>query len=123
MKPFDLEKALAGAPVVTEDGDKVLQIAHLSAAPESHRVVALIETQVGTVIRCFSEDGHTTPSQASLKMASIKKTVYMNIYRRISQINLLGDVYGYQYQSKDAAEKCASPDALAVAVPVEVDVE
>lgn len=26
MKPFDLQKALAGAPVVTRDGNKVLQL-------------------------------------------------------------------------------------------------
>lgn len=44
MKPFDLQKALAGAKVITRGGQTVTRIAHFPEAEErSSRVVALVD--------------------------------------------------------------------------------
>lgn len=39
MKPFNLERALAGDPVVTRDGQKVAEIAHLPSSGGKKTVV------------------------------------------------------------------------------------
>jgi hypothetical protein len=43
MKPFDLQKALAGEPVVTRDGDKVTEIHNFSTRHGEFTVFAIIE--------------------------------------------------------------------------------
>ena len=40
MKPFDLEKALAGEPVVTKQGDKVIQLHYFSNLGSEFKVIA-----------------------------------------------------------------------------------
>lgn len=39
MKPFDLQKALAGDPVVTRDGRKVTEVVHMKTARENESIV------------------------------------------------------------------------------------
>lgn len=56
MKPFNLEKALAGEPVITRNGRRVLRIAHFPECGEHDRVVAAIEGE-GDVYT-FYENGN-----------------------------------------------------------------
>ena len=43
MKPFDLEAAKAGAPIVTRDGRPAKFIAHVAEAHPSQRLLVLID--------------------------------------------------------------------------------
>lgn len=43
MKPFNLEKALAGDPVVTRDGKTVSEIVHLKTVPASQCIIFVID--------------------------------------------------------------------------------
>ena len=55
-KPFDLQKALAGHPVVAKNGKKALQIAHFPAAPLSmFRLAVLLEGENYPL--SYSEEG------------------------------------------------------------------
>jgi hypothetical protein len=81
MKPFNLERALAGEPVVTRDGKKVVEIIHLSSMRNERNVLAVFEndcmlyTHNGTCI--FNE-----PHYSDLFMATEKekKSVWVNVY-------------------------------------------
>jgi hypothetical protein len=42
MKPFDLEKAKAGAPLVTRDGRAAKFVAYLPECDRGHRVIAVV---------------------------------------------------------------------------------
>ena len=69
MKPFNLEAALRGDPVVTAGGNKVLRLAYLPEADSHCRVVAVIEGRPGVWV--FSVDGvyYTSISEMNLRMA------------------------------------------------------
>lgn len=78
MKPFDLEKALAGDPVVTRDGREVTQI-HLFDTTAKHRLFGVLFGEV----EAFSIDGRywdNGDSEADLFMAPKKRTVWVNLY-------------------------------------------
>ena len=80
MKPFDLQKALAGEPVVTRDGRKVQRVAHLPEIKYPWSVVAVIEGEMYTYNetgRCYAD----TIASADLFMAPTKRTVWVNLYR------------------------------------------
>ena len=81
MKPFDLEAAKAGAPLVTRDGRPAKFIAHVAEAQPSQRLVVLIDGGVYTKF----ESGKYAASPAhvsdnDLFMAPVKRTVWVNVY-------------------------------------------
>ena len=81
MKPFNLEAAKAGAPIVTRDGQPAKFIAHVSEAHPSQRLVVLIDGGVYTKF----ESGKYAASPAyvsdnDLFMAPVKRTVWVNLY-------------------------------------------
>ena len=83
MKPFDLEAAKAGTPIVTRDGRPAKFIAHVAEAHPSQRLVVLIDG----VVRMSWEDGkylgRGNPAHVSdndLFMAPVKRTVWINLY-------------------------------------------
>jgi endonuclease YncB( thermonuclease family) len=67
MKPFNLEAALRGEPVVTRDGRKVNQVTKFDVAPGHDSVVAVIDGRVLS----FNGDGcySAVESQSDLFMA------------------------------------------------------
>ena len=70
MKPFDLQAALRGEPVVTVRGRKVLRLAYLPEADSHCKVVAVIEGLPGVWV--FSVDGVHSKSgrKLDLRMAA-----------------------------------------------------
>ena len=81
MKPFDLEAAKAGAPLVTRDGRPAKFIAHVVEAHPSQRLIVLVD---GVVLTKF-ENGKYAGSSAhvsdnDLFMAPAKRTVWANVY-------------------------------------------
>ena len=81
MKPFDLEAAKAGAPIVTRDGRPAKFIAHVAEAHPSQRLLMLID---GTVHTKFESGKYAaSPAHVSdndLFMAPVKRTVWVNLY-------------------------------------------
>ena len=80
MKPFDLEAAKRGEPIVTRADHDVRFIAHVPEARLSNQVVCLHGVQILTHFedgRCTSCSGE---SSLDLFMAPKKRTVWVNFY-------------------------------------------
>ena len=81
MKPFDLEAAKAGAPLVTRDGQPAKFIAHVAEAHPSQRLLVLID---GAVHAKFESGKHASSQnnvfKSDLFMAPVKRTVWANLY-------------------------------------------
>jgi hypothetical protein len=80
MKPFDLEAAKRGDPLVTRDGRKAQFIAHAPKAASMYRVVALIEAEEMPYL--FGENGHFREGSIvhDLFMAPKKRTVFVQVF-------------------------------------------
>lgn len=80
MKPFDLEKALAGEPVVTRNGARVTKICVFEDVKDSYPVI----TSINGRIRSFTSKGayvnDDSTSPYDLFMAPKKRTVWVNLY-------------------------------------------
>ena len=81
MKPFDLEAAKAGAPLVTRDGRPAKFIAHVAEAHPNQRLLVLVGGAVCRHFeggRCMLNPGDESPYD--LFMAPVKRTVWVNLY-------------------------------------------
>jgi hypothetical protein len=98
--PFNLERALAGDPIVTRDGRKVLQIAYFPIAAKDNQIVALIEHN--EYLSHYHRDGsyYSEKSAEDLFMAQKTKTYWVNIYKHENNKIHCGEVYS----SKERAE-------------------
>lgn len=80
-KPFDLQKALAGEPVITRSGKKIVDIYHFKYSGSTFSVLATIEGSNSEA--CYTVDGKYHLLDAEHKndlfMAPEKKTVWVNI--------------------------------------------
>lgn len=80
MKPFDLEAALKGAPVVTKRGQKVINIAYLPLAVFYGRVVAVLDGISGNNVLSYDESGHVGSGLYDLFMETKTRTYYVNLW-------------------------------------------
>ncbi len=103
MKPFNLEAALAGKPVVTRDGQPVPELHLFTASDCDYPVVALI----GDTVETFTKKGEFRRLEPGhrfdLFMASEKREGWVNLFRGISTMPCLGNIH----PSKLAAEEGA----------------
>ena len=90
MKPFDLEKAKAGAPVCTREGFKA-RIVCFDVDNDKFPVVALIKDSINSNEYPVSltkegrfSDGEVDSSN-DLLMEGIKKEGWINIYKTVSE--------------------------------------
>ena len=84
QKPFDLQKALAGAPVVTRDGRRVIGLVLLPAKGE-FPLAGVIEGAEN--IEMWKRTGvflnsSTYRSDLFLDVPVVQKTVYTSVYKR-----------------------------------------
>lgn len=118
MKPFDLAAALAGAPVVTRDGRKVLQLAHFPEASPDIGLVILFEGS--STLNTRREDGtrfNGNDSSMDLFMAPVKQTVWVNMYR-----DLNGTFFSVAVgDSKESAAAKSDLDDYIGTYPVEIE--
>lgn len=102
-KPFDLEAARAGKPLITGDGTPAKFIAHV---PESEYPVVVV---IDNVIYTLKDDGvwlDRTLLSRCLFMAPEKKTVWVNIYSEIAE-SWRGCTHCVGYPTKkDADDNC-----------------
>jgi len=78
MKPFNLEKALAGEPVVTRDGTKVTEIHNFSTRHGEMTVFAIIEGSFLTFSKSGKHYSTIVDSEFDLFMADTEK--WVNVY-------------------------------------------
>lgn len=95
MKPFNLEEALAGKPVVTRSGAKVTQIMKLDIAETRYPIFAVIDKKTHAT---FTLDGYLYADRMTnandlfmFVPEPVKKTYYINVYPK--NIRLFGN-YG-----------------------------
>ncbi|KVQ85528.1 hypothetical protein WK07_04320 [Burkholderia multivorans] len=123
MKPFDLEAAKRGEPLVTRDGRKVQEF-HYFATRDDWRVCAVIH---GDMICCgddgrFSLYGRDDPSD--LFMAPRKRTVYVNVYATSLNNDDSPGTVAAAFDTEEGAKLNARHDRaglLAIAVPIEIE--
>lgn len=113
MKPFDLDAAKRGDPLVTRDGRAALEFRYFATVDGSYKCRAVIEG----ACESFTLDGVfyvERESREDLFMAPRKVTRFLNLY-----VN--GVCYHFATE-KDARDHCGyrEPD-LAVAVPIEIE--
>lgn len=95
MKPFNLEEALAGKPVITRDGREVTQLVKFDANYEKYTLYGV----VNNIILRWTNDG-IFYNKADLFMKSEKKSIWVNAYHDEDGIML-----GVEYKSKEDAIK------------------
>jgi len=81
MKPFDLEAAKRGDPIVCRDGTPAKFIAHV---PEAHEACSRLVVLAGGEVFVLRENGtfwvDDSPHDFDLFMAPKKRTVWVNFY-------------------------------------------
>lgn len=81
MKPFNLEKALVGDPVITRDGRKVTDLHYFSGHfATAYPLFALVGKNVLSYTTAGSYHEICLESRDDLFMASTEKTVWINYY-------------------------------------------
>lgn len=114
MKPFNLDAALRGEPVVTRDGEPVTDL-HLFSIPESQRPLAGV---CGGGLGRWSSSGESGAYE-NLFMAQRTETRWVNIGMNDSRGCSFAFTYEYEGDAKSAAQ--GDPEKyLAIAVPIEV---
>ena len=109
MKPFSLEQAKAGAPLVTRDGREAVFIAHVPEARESDRIVFRVGERIYTSYESGAYD---------LFMAPVKRKVWLAIQgpTEPKYPGSLGWVY-----TDEAAARDAAPDVGRRFIEVEIE--
>ena len=113
MKPFNLEAAKAGAPMVTRDGQPVKFIAHVEEAHPTQRLLVLFGEDVYMTFEDGRRLGSGAESGFDLFMATVKRTVWVNVYE-----------YGAAtwYDTEERADTWALSDRLGDhAWPIEIE--
>ena len=101
MKPFDLEKALAGEPVVSKEGRKVIQLHYFPNIKSNFKVMVQLENAFGVdtfTIHGKYSDGIS--SQLDLVMAEPER--WVNVYYSKAQDNVWASQF---YESESEAKE------------------
>ena len=106
MKPFNLEQALAGAPVVTRNGLPIVELKYLQTTGN----LAVVRKDDGMLISyfipCSGKLSNTTDYATDLFMAPAKKEGWINIYTGNSTTH--GHTVDYTvFETKDLAQQAA----------------
>lgn len=107
-KPFDLEKALSGAPVITADGFKVLKFIRFPELTTRFKNLVLIEFKGSdtekVISRWHDDSGYNGYSRKPLSMVVQRKTYYANVYKS-SDKTWVGSCYNTEILAKEAIDK------------------
>lgn len=115
MKPFDLERALAGDPVVTRDGRKV-RIMPLLLKDKHYPVVGYMDFGYREVLDRFTLEGRTgmhEDSALDLFMAAVKHEGWVNIYPSEDCPYTPWCTSRLIYDSEESAKERAESDCIA----------
>ena len=118
MKPFNLEAALNGKPVITREGDKVIQLAYFPTV-----IGDTLFVQLGKRVYRYDKYGaflrdHISPYD--LFMATTKREGWINVYKDKAD----GFERGFIYNSPDEAERAGfTNDTYAHIVTIHIEWE
>lgn len=104
MKPFNLEEALAGKPVVTRDGKPAKIVGHNPEAESHYALVGWVEKRV----KSWSIEGKYVDNiqhNTDLFMAPETKDVWVVLFSSKNEVYIRSSVV---YQDKDLAETMAA---------------
>lgn len=85
MKPFNLEQALAGAPVVNSNGEKIIRVIHVPEAEAGFKVIAV---KADGSVTATHEDGKIYKNSSNgndLFMVTTKKEGWVVMFHNNSQ--------------------------------------
>lgn len=104
MKEFDLEKAKAGAPLCTRDGDKARIVCYDMKNKDGYHILALIDIDGEEICASYLDNGHAFPDPAEinahdLMLADVKHEGWVLVDTVSSSLRLKN-----VYTSKAAAE-------------------
>jgi hypothetical protein len=108
MKPFNLDEALAGKPVVTRDRIKITELHHFKTFQSSYKVLAIING----LAHWFNENGKLNQdheTRLDLFMASEKKEGWINIYKYENHPSIVS----FFHETKKLAEAACMKDRIA----------
>jgi hypothetical protein len=118
MKPFDLEAAKRGKPVVTRDGRKVIDLHHFEHDKSELCLCVHIEGEGSPDwFHANGRDNLSDEDPSDLFMESKKRTVYINIWRDSNQAVFHDD----SAQAECAASFNGRRHYHAIAAPVEIE--
>lgn len=120
MKPFDLEAAKRGEPLVTRDGRKVIDLHHFEK-DQSDMCLCVHIAGEGSPdwFRANGRKYGSEDSEEDLFMAPKTRKVYVNIYTSTH-----GESNAWHHNSEEVARsraKTTGRTVLAVAVPIEIE--
>jgi hypothetical protein len=83
MKPFNLQEAIAGKPLVTKDGREVKRFTYLPEVNNEYKIVAVVDGK----LLIYTEAGHFWTADKAftdrdLFMKATKVTRWVNLYRK-----------------------------------------
>lgn len=101
MKPFNLEEALAGKPVVNKQGMKVIQLHYFPNIKSNFKVMAHIENNFG--VDTFTINGRYSDDISELDLFMAEPERWVNIYYSKAQDDVWASDF---YESEEEAKKC-----------------
>lgn len=129
LKPFDLQKALAGYKVVTRNG-YVAREFHFFAATTDDNLYGIVVEDGERVIRCWYPDGRyyrDIKSDSNYDLFMDVDVRYVNIYldEGGAPAGSLGKwtFHGYGYPTKEMAENTSAKNCLVATVEIEIPKE
>lgn len=118
MKPFDLQRAIVGDPLLTREGKTARFVAHLPECDNNYRVIAIVAGDGAAT--AYGEDGRMWRGEDrhnDLMMAPKKRTVFANVWRDGLQIVCHDD----PWMAGEAANFNGRENYCAIAAPIEIE--
>lgn len=117
MKPFDLEKAKAGAPVCTRNGLKV-KILRFDVKNLNYQIAALVTDKNGIeYYENYTKDGRYYVAgyedDMDLVMASIKHKGWVNVYPDDTKFTIGYKTGSNIFPTKEIAKQVSAPNCIA----------
>lgn len=94
MKPFNLERAIAGDPVMTRDGRVVRQLTYFADSTNNYPLLGTIGTEIKSWTKAgfWAVDGDEDDGR-NLVMKPIKKYGWVNVYSSNGHYAMTGEIY------------------------------
>lgn len=101
MKPFNLEKAKAGKPVQTKDGQNARILCFDARNPNGEKYIVALIGNVTEYVNTYSLDGRFLygNNSSDLVMVPVKKSGWINMYRNEDDSIGTGALYASEQEA------------------------
>jgi hypothetical protein len=101
MEKFNLERALAGEPVITRDGREVTRLVKFEADREGYPLMGVLDENV----RSWTIDGRfatfSENSPKDLFMKPKENAIWVNVYKREDGSLYIGGIYNNEQEAQN----------------------